>query len=97
MAGAHCYKYNNGFMHAKGIVVDSKMLCYGSANFDIRSFAINFEVNAVIFDREKAKEMEDLFINDLKYCTPIIKSDYAARRFSIRFKEQFFRLFSPIL
>ena len=97
MAGAHCYTYDAGFMHAKGMIVDSRILCYGSANFDIRSFALNFEVNAVIFDRHKASEMEQLFKDDLKHCTPIIRSDYAARSLWLRFREQFCRLFSPIL
>ena len=97
MAGAHCYTYDAGFLHAKGMIVDSRILCYGSANFDIRSFALNFEVNAVIFDRHKASEMEQLFKDDLKHCTPIIRSDYAARSLWLRFREQFCRLFSPIL
>lgn len=53
MAGANCYTYNNGFLHSKGMIVDGKVLCYGTANMDIRSFALNFEVNAVIYDEKK--------------------------------------------
>lgn len=37
MAGANCYTYNNGFLHSKGMIVDGKVLCYGTANMDIRS------------------------------------------------------------
>ena len=57
MAGANCYTYNNGFLHSKGMIVDGKVLCYGTANMDIRSFALNFEVNAVIYDEKKAQEV----------------------------------------
>ena len=97
MAGANCYTYNNGFLHSKGIIVDSKVFCYGTANMDIRSFALNFEVNAVVYDPEKAQEMERLFQEDLKVCRHITKDYYAERPLLIRIKEQICRLMSPLL
>lgn len=96
-AGANCYTYDNGFLHAKGIVVDGEAFCYGTANMDIRSFALNFEVNAVVYSRKKAKELEDIFRDDLRYCTQITRDVYAARSMKIRFKEQMCRLLSPLL
>ena len=53
-AGAKCYTYDNGFLHAKGMVVDGLVSCYGTANMDIRSFKLNFEVNAVIYSSRVA-------------------------------------------
>lgn len=97
MAGANCYTYDDGFIHAKGVIIDEEMFCYGTANMDIRSFALNFEVNAVVYDKKKAKEMTEIFINDLKACTKIEKDDYEERGLFMRFKEQFSRLLSPIL
>ena len=97
MAGAKCYTYNNGFLHSKGIIVDGKVLCYGTANMDIRSFALNFEVNAIIYDKEKAQEMEKLFQEDLQVCRQITKDFYAGRSLLIRLKEQVCRLLSPLL
>lgn len=97
MAGANCYTYNNGFLHAKGIIVDEKVFCYGTANMDIRSFALNFEVNAVIYDEKKSIEMTEIFKNDLKYCKKITKDVYASRSLMIRIKEQVSRLLSPLL
>lgn len=96
-AGANCYTYDNGFLHSKGIIVDEEVFCYGTANMDIRSFALNFEVNAVVYSKGKAKEMEQLFREDLKYCTQITKESYRARSLKIRFKEQVCRLLSPLL
>ena len=96
-AGANCYTYDNGFLHSKGIIVDGEVFCYGTANMDIRSFALNFEVNAVVYNRAKAEEMERIFKEDLKYCTQITKDSYAARPLKIRFKEQMCRLLSPLL
>jgi len=96
-AGANCYIYENGFLHSKGIVLDGEVFCYGTANMDIRSFALNFEVNAVVYSRKKALEMEQLFKTDIKHCTLVTRDAYAARRLKVRFKEQVCRLMSPLL
>lgn len=96
-AGAKCYTYDNGFLHSKGMIVDDKVLCYGTANMDIRSFALNFEVNAVVYNSAKAKEMVDIFNEDLKVSTQITKETYAERNLIIRIKEQVCRLLSPLL
>lgn len=97
MAGAKCYTYNNGFLHSKGMVVDGRVLCYGTANMDIRSFALNFEVNVVVYNHEKAREMEEIFTEDLKKCARITRDQYAGRRLRVRLKEQVCRLLSPLL
>ena len=97
MAGAKCYTYDNGFLHAKGMVVDGTVLCYGTANMDIRSFSLNFEVNVVVYDERKAEEMEQCFLQDLERCTRISRDMYAGRSIKIRLKEQICRLLSPLL
>ena len=97
LEGAKCYTYNNGFLHSKGIVVDEMVLSYGTANMDIRSFALNFEVNAIIYDRKKAEEMVGYFKEDLKYSKIITKNIYLSRSLLIRIKEQVSRLLSPLL
>lgn len=96
-AGANCYTYDNGFLHSKGIIVDGEIFCYGTANMDIRSFALNFEVNAVVYSKEKAEEMERIFREDLGYCTKITRDIYEARDLKVRFREQVCRLMSPLL
>ena len=97
MAGANCYTYNNGFLHAKGMVADDKVLCYGTANMDIRSFSLNFEVNAVIYNEEQALHMRKIFDEDLKQSKQITRNIYVGRGLVIRFKEQISRLLSPLL
>ena len=97
MEGAKCYTYSNGFLHAKGMVVDDKVLCYGTANMDIRSFALNFEVNAVIYNEEMARRMREIFEEDLKVSKQITKNLYMSRTLPVRFKEQVCRLLSPLL
>lgn len=96
-AGVKCYTYNNGFLHAKGITVDGLVSSYGTANMDIRSFKLNFEVNAVIYDEATTKKFDDIFEKDLEECKLITPAIYGRRSLIIRIKEQFSRLLSPLL
>lgn len=96
-AGATCYTYDNGFLHTKGMCVDGKVCSYGTANFDIRSFKLNFEVNAVIYNERVTRQFEKIFLKDIEKSTKIASHKYANRSLVIRVKEQFSRLLSPIL
>ncbi len=95
--GAQCYTYENGFLHAKVLMVDQEISCVGTANMDIRSFELNFEVNATIYDEETTEALIDKFIEDVKLSKKITKEIYEERNWYIRFKEQFSRLLSPLL
>lgn len=95
--GAHCFLYEQGFLHAKGIVVDGEVCCYGSANVDNRSFSLNFEVNAIIYDKEAAQKMKEVFEDDLKKCSEITIEEYEKRSYWIQMKEQVSRLIAPLL
>jgi cardiolipin synthase len=64
---------------------------------DIRSFTINYEVNAVIYDETKAKELEQDFKNDLQYCTKWTLEAYKSRNVFIRLRDSICRLASPLL
>ena len=56
-----------GFVHAKTMITDKKLSIVGTANMDIRSFDLNFEVNALIYDDDFAAEMREVFFEDLKH------------------------------
>lgn len=96
-AGVKCYSYEKGFLHAKGISVDGEVSCFGTANMDIRSFKLNFEVNAVIYNREISAEFDRLFEEDMKDSAQITMVQYGKRSRIIRIKEQISRLLSPIM
>lgn len=95
--GAKVYVYKKGFLHAKSIVVDSSISSVGTANFDVRSFKLNFEVNAFIYNKDISLKLKDIFENDLNYCKRITFDEYISRSNGMKFKESFSRLFSPIL
>lgn len=96
-AGIKCYTYEKGFIHSKMILVDDVISTVGTANFDIRSFKMNFEVNAFIYDKEINNQLQNQFIKDLANSKEITKEIYDNRAFGIKFKESISRLLSPIL
>lgn len=96
-AGAKIYIYENGFLHTKQIVVDDEVSTVGTANIDVRSFKLNFEVNAFIYDREKSHELAELFEQDLLLSTELTLEMYNQRSGVIKLKESIANLISPIL
>ncbi|HEO8420099.1 cardiolipin synthase [Niallia sp. FSL W8-0635] len=96
-AGAKIYIYENGFIHAKTILVDRKIASVGTANIDMRSFRLNFEVNAFIYSEQIANELTDDFLEDMELSTHLTAEQYSKRSLWIRFKESFSRLLSPLL
>ena len=96
-SGARIYTYENGFLHAKTVMVDSKCACVGTANMDIRSFELNFEVNATIYDEATVLRLEEDFINDISFSNEVTAEAFAKRGLVRRFKEQFSRILSPLL
>ncbi|HEX6593360.1 MAG TPA: cardiolipin synthase [Bacillota bacterium] len=95
--GANILIYENGFMHAKTIVVDGEVASVGTTNIDTRSFKLNFEVNAVVYDEKIANQLQQLFLRDCKYSSELTMKTYSKRSLFIRFKEGISRLLSPIL
>ncbi|KEI05078.1 cardiolipin synthase [Clostridium botulinum] len=96
-SGAQGYAYNKGFIHSKTIVVDGKVCSVGTANMDVRSFKLNFEVNAFIYDSNISSDFKKIFKNDINDCTEITKQLYEHRSIIIKFKESISRLLSPVL
>lgn len=96
-AGARCFTYEKGFLHAKTIVIDDTICSVGTANFDIRSFKLNFEVNAFIYDENVSKQLARAFYTDLNHSKELTRELYEKRGFIVKIKESISRLLSPIL
>jgi cardiolipin synthase A/B len=96
-AGVRAYTYDNGFIHAKTVTVDDLISSIGTANWDIRSFRLNFESNAVIYDPIFAERQRRHFEEDLTHSTEVTRERYRHRSLWVRFKEGISRLFSSVL
>ncbi|MFP4538337.1 MAG: phospholipase D-like domain-containing protein [Dichotomicrobium sp.] len=68
-AGIRVFLYEAGYLHGKTISIDSEICSIGSANIDIRSFSINYELNAVLYSEPHASQLEREFERDLAHCT----------------------------
>ena len=96
-SGVNVHLYHAGYLHAKTICVDGKICSIGSANWDIRSFAINYELTAVIYDEDIAGEIVAQFDRDLAGCSDFTFEEYRARPRLLRFRDSVARLASPLL
>ncbi|SHK00910.1 cardiolipin synthase [Desulforamulus aeronauticus] len=95
--GVRCFLYEKGFLHAKTIVVDGLATSVGTANFDIRSFKLNFETNAFLYNREIGTRMLQIYEKDIENCCELSLDEYEQRSRFQKAKESFTRLLSPIL
>jgi cardiolipin synthase len=96
-AGVEIYRYQKGFVHAKTLVADGKLSVVGSANMDYRSFELNFEVNAVIYDQPFSQQLRNVFYEDIKDAVKIDPVEWSKRSVSTQLAEKIARLLSPLL
>lgn len=95
--GVNVHIYQGGFLHAKTLLVDDELASVGTANFDYRSFRLNFEVNAFIYDLELGKRMAAIYERDLLHCRPFDHDQIYRRPFIGHVKEAVSRLVAPLL
>ena len=95
--GVKLYNYENGFLHAKALIIDEKAYAVGSANMDIRSFSLNFELNAIVYDAASAKEMADIFFRDKKLSAELTEETFKDQSWKKKVRQNIAKLVSPIL
>ena len=97
-AGVKIYERGGEFIHAKTVVCDDYLSQIGTANIDIRSFNLNHEINAYIFDEETAVASKEIFFKDMEISQLLDPTGWRLRR---RWYQMLFsrilRLFAGIL
>lgn len=96
-AGVEIYLYQKGFVHSKTMVTDEKIAIVGTANMDYRSFDLNFEVNAIVYDSEIAVQLRDAFYEDIQHAEKIDFDTWSTRPKMRQLIEKITRLMSPML
>ncbi|WP_263849586.1 phospholipase D-like domain-containing protein [Lacticaseibacillus camelliae] len=96
-AGVRVYRYQAGFLHSKAIIVDSQYLMTGSPNLDVRSFKLNFEIAAFIYDQTLAEMVERQFKLDMAQATPYTYAMVKNQSHASQLGADLARLFAPIL
>jgi cardiolipin synthase len=95
--GIKFYAYAPGFLHEKVALVDDDVSTIGTANFDNRSFRLNFEVTAVIADRDFARQMEAMFERDFAHAKEIDPAELDKKPFWWHLAVQVSCLAAPVL
>jgi len=87
---------HSGFLHAKTLVIDDHVSSVGTANIDIRSFSLNYEINAFIYNNDFAIKCRDTFLDDVKDCTIFDIETYSKRGLWEKTYESIWRFIAPI-
>lgn len=96
-AGVKIYEYKKGFMHSKIVIVDGHLASIGTSNMDMRSFHLNFEVNAFLYKTSSTEKLVKEYENDLIDSNEIVLDDFKKRHIGYRLLESTSRLLSPML
>jgi cardiolipin synthase A/B len=96
-AGVEVFRYEEGFFHSKAMLVDDIAATVGSANFDNRSFRLNFELTAIVSDAAFSKEVEAMFEADFARARVVAPGEFTDRSFPFRLAVRLSRLASPVL
>ncbi|HZH59545.1 MAG TPA: cardiolipin synthase [Metabacillus sp.] len=96
-AGVKVYEYEKGFLHSKIIIVDYELASIGTANMDMRSFHLNFEVNAFLYRTGSTQKLVDAYMVDINDSREIILEQFSKRSLPAKLFESGARLMSPLL
>lgn len=96
-SGVKIYERKGEFIHSKTIVSDDYLSEIGSANMDFRSFQLNYELNAYIYDEETAIKNKEIFFKDMESCEEVTLEDWIRRPWYKKILQRIIRLFAPLL
>ena len=94
--GIRVYRYP-GFLHAKTVVLDDMAASVGSTNLDMRSFDLDYEINALVYDRAFAMACRWTFEQDQAVSRQLTPEEYRRRPLSDKIKESVLRLVTPLM
>ena len=94
--GVRFFRYKDGFLHQKVALIDDEIAAVGTANFDNRSFRLNFEIMAVVADPPFASEVEQMLMNDFESSVEMKPGDYENRSLGFKIAVRLARLTAPI-
>ncbi len=94
--GVKFYRYLDGFLHEKAMLIDDSVATIGTANFDNRSFRLNFEITAAISNPDFIAEIERMFETDFQHSRLMEAGEYDRKPWWFRLGVRLARLTSPI-
>ncbi|EMA6343309.1 cardiolipin synthase [Bacillus cytotoxicus] len=86
-AGCNIYAFQEGFFHAKIIIIDNRICDIGTANVDMRSLYINYEMNCLLYDEEFIHAIQKKFNKDIQSSVLLSLQDVSSLSLIDRGKE----------
>ena len=96
-AGAQVLLFQPGMMHSKGMIVDDRIGLLGSANFDLRSLFVNFEIGVFVYSEPEVRAMRAWAQELIGHCKPLTAEKSSRRRLLGNIAEDLSRLLAPML
>lgn len=96
-AGVRVFEYKNGFMHSKIVIVDNELASIGTSNMDMRSFHLNFEVNAFLYKTRSTQKLVNDYLQDILESRELHLETFSKRNIGLKVIESTCRLLSPLL
>jgi cardiolipin synthase len=96
-AGVRVFEYEPRFIHAKTMLCDDDVAIIGSANFDNRSFRLDFEIAAILYGQSGNQWLADAFERDSADSRAVAQSPWSDLPLGRRLGEASARLLSPLL
>ncbi len=96
LTGVRFFRYLDGFLHQKVMLIDDAISTVGTANFDNRSFRLNFEITSIIIDADFNTEIEKMLLDDFERSREMIKSDWEDKSYFFKLGCRIARLTSPV-
>lgn len=93
-SGVRVWRYTKGFVHAKTLLMDDTLSSVGTANLDVRSLEINFEVQAFIYDGALNRSFASQFLTDIEDAEECVLHEWEKRGVGVRTLESLGRLWS---
>jgi cardiolipin synthase len=95
--GVKFYRYQAGFLHEKAMLIDDGIGTVGTANFDNRSFRLNFEITVVVAEPGFARDVEQMFENDFANSRLMVPDEYDSKPYLFKVAVRLARLAAPVL
>jgi cardiolipin synthase len=94
--GVKIYRYLDGFLHQKVMLIDKRMASIGTANLDNRSFRLNFEITAFVTDLDFIEEVNQMLEHDFTKCNQVRIKDFGQKSYLFKIACRAARLMAPL-
>lgn len=96
-SGVKIYTYKNNFLHSKVLLIDNEIASVGTANLDVRSLHLNYELTSFLYESDAVDQVKQSFLNDFSVSTQLDVKEFIERSLFNKLIESITRLLSPLL